>query len=60
MDWQGLSSLAIVALVAGLILRWKYRSLRRDLSTPCGGSCSCTVRRETATAVHSLENGPNE
>jgi hypothetical protein len=60
MEWQDVASLAIVALAAVLLFRWKYRTLRRDLSAPCGGSCSCNMRNSTVSPGQSLENGPRE
>jgi hypothetical protein len=42
MDWQSIAALAIVSCVGVLLVRWKIRDLRRELTTPCAGHCACT------------------
>ncbi len=55
MDWQTLCALAIVAGVAVLLARWKVRSLHRDITTPCGGSCACGASPRQGGQDGSLE-----
>jgi len=41
MEWQTAGALVVVVAVALALARWKIRALRRDMTTPCAGSCSC-------------------
>ena len=54
MDWQTVAALVLVGLVAALLLRWKWRDLRRELTTGCSGGCSCSqlpAREQRASSL---------
>ena len=55
MDWQTAGALAVVLVAAVVLTRWKIRSLQRDLTTPCTGSCSCGSRPAAGSTIESLE-----
>jgi hypothetical protein len=42
MDWQQVTSLAIVALTAFLLVRAEVRKRQRTKLRACGGDCGCT------------------
>jgi hypothetical protein len=58
MDWQTAGALAVVLVAAVVLTRWKIRSLQKDLTTPCTGSCSCGSRPGAKRAALSLEKTP--
>jgi hypothetical protein len=45
MDAQTLLALAVVAIVAIVLVRWKIRTIRQELSSPCTGGCTCSAVR---------------
>jgi hypothetical protein len=52
MEWQTYTALAIVLAGSFLLLRWKYRDMRRELTTGCGGNCACGSARRTTLHKH--------